>query len=89
MVIEDNEDIRFYLKDNLKAQYHVEEASNGKEGWEKIKQVNPDLVVSDIMMPVMDGIELARKIKNETLTSHIPRYSAYGERQRRKTTRRF
>lgn len=72
MVIEDNEDIRFYLKDNLKAQYHVEEASNGKEGWEKIKQVNPDLVVSDIMMPVMDGIELARKIKNETVTSHIP-----------------
>ncbi|QEC69215.1 response regulator [Panacibacter ginsenosidivorans] len=72
MVIEDNEDIRFYLKDNLKAQYHVEEASNGKEGWEKIKQVNPDLVVSDIMMPVMDGIQLARKIKNETLTSHIP-----------------
>jgi DNA-binding response OmpR family regulator len=72
MVVEDNEDIRFYLKDNLKAHYHVEEASNGREGWEKIKQVNPDLVVSDIMMPVMDGIELARKIKTETLTSHIP-----------------
>lgn len=72
MIVEDNEDIRFYLKDNLKAQYHVEEATNGKEGWEKIKQVNPDLIVSDIMMPVMDGIELAGKIKNETLTSHIP-----------------
>jgi len=72
MIVEDNEDIRFYLKDNLKANYRVEEAVNGKEGWEKIKQLNPDLVVSDIMMPVMDGIELARKIKNETLTSHIP-----------------
>lgn len=72
MIVEDNEDIRFYLKDNLKAHYRVEEAVNGKEGWEKIKQLNPDLVVSDIMMPVMDGIELARKIKNETLTSHIP-----------------
>ncbi|MFC0772174.1 hybrid sensor histidine kinase/response regulator transcription factor [Terrimonas alba] len=72
IVVEDNEDIRFYLKDNLKGQYHVEEATNGKEGWEKIKLLNPDLVVSDIMMPLMDGVELARKIKTETLTAHIP-----------------
>ncbi|MFL5748495.1 MAG: two-component regulator propeller domain-containing protein [Niastella sp.] len=72
VIVEDNEDLRFYLKDNLKAQYHVEEAMNGKEGWEKIKQLNPDLVVSDIMMPLMDGVELARKIKTETLTAHIP-----------------
>jgi signal transduction histidine kinase/ligand-binding sensor domain-containing protein/CheY-like chemotaxis protein len=72
IIVEDNEDLRFYLKDNLKAQYHVEEAVNGKEGWEKIKQLNPDLVVSDIMMPLMDGVELARKIKSETLTAHIP-----------------
>ena len=72
VVAEDNEDLRFYLKENLRAHYHVEEATNGKEGWEKIKLLNPDLVVSDIMMPVMDGIELAKKIKNETLTAHIP-----------------
>ena len=72
IIVEDNEDIRFYLKDNLKGQYKVEEATNGKEGWEKIKQLNPDLVVSDVMMPLIDGIELARKIKNETLTAHIP-----------------
>jgi len=72
LVVEDNEDLRFYLKDNLKGQYHVEEATNGKEGWEKIKQLNPDLVVSDIMMPLMDGVELAQKIKTETLTAHIP-----------------
>ena len=72
LVVEDNEDIRFYLKDNLKGLYKVEEATNGKEGWEKIKQLNPDLVVSDIMMPLMDGVELARKIKTETLTAHIP-----------------
>ena len=72
LVVEDNEDIRFYLKDNLKGQYRVEEAANGKEGWEKIKQLNPDLVVSDIMMPLMDGVELAKKIKTETLTAHIP-----------------
>lgn len=72
IIVEDNEDLRFYLKDNLKAQYHVEEAVNGKEGWEKIKRLDPDLVVSDIMMPLMDGVELARKIKTETLTAHIP-----------------
>lgn len=72
LIVEDNEDLRFYLKDNLKAQYHVEEAVNGKEGWEKIKLLDPDLVVSDIMMPLMDGVELARKIKTETLTAHIP-----------------
>lgn len=72
IIVEDNEDLRFYLKDNLKGQYHIEVAINGKEGWEKIKRLNPDLVVSDIMMPLMDGVELARKIKTETLTAHIP-----------------
>jgi len=72
LIVEDNEDMRFYLKDNLKAQYNVEEAVNGKEGWEKIQLLNPDLVVSDITMPLMDGIELAAKIKSETITAHIP-----------------
>jgi CheY-like chemotaxis protein/nitrogen-specific signal transduction histidine kinase len=72
IIVEDNEDLRFYLKDNLKGQYHVEEAINGKDGWEKIKLLYPDLVVSDVMMPLMDGIELARKIKSETQTAHIP-----------------
>lgn len=72
VIVEDNEDLRFYLKDNLRGQYHIEEATNGKEGWEKIKRLNPDLVVSDIMMPLMDGVELVRKIKTETLTAHIP-----------------
>jgi signal transduction histidine kinase/ligand-binding sensor domain-containing protein/DNA-binding response OmpR family regulator len=72
LVVEDNEDLRFYLKDNLRAQYHIEEATNGKEGWEKTILLNPDLVVSDIMMPLMDGVELARKIKTETITAHIP-----------------
>ncbi|MBV4358738.1 two-component regulator propeller domain-containing protein [Pinibacter aurantiacus] len=72
LVVDDNEDIRFYLKDNLKELYKIEEATNGKEGWENIKQLIPDLVVSDIMMPLMDGVELARKIKTETATAHIP-----------------
>ncbi|MGF7230081.1 hybrid sensor histidine kinase/response regulator transcription factor, partial [Arachidicoccus sp.] len=72
LIVEDNEDLRFYLKDNLKEQYHIEEATNGKEGWEKIKIGNPDLIVSDIMMPLMDGVELVRKIKTGTPTAHIP-----------------
>ncbi|MEO6232977.1 MAG: two-component regulator propeller domain-containing protein [Ferruginibacter sp.] len=72
VIVEDNEDLRFYLKDNLKGQYHVKEAANGKEGWEIIKRLMPDLVISDIMMPLMDGIELSRKIKTETITAHIP-----------------
>lgn len=72
LVVEDNEDLRFYLKDNLKGQYHIIEATNGKEGWEKTVLLNPDLIVSDIMMPLMDGVELARKVKTETITAHIP-----------------
>jgi DNA-binding response OmpR family regulator len=72
LVVEDNEYIRFYLKYNLKGLYKVEEATNGKEGWEKVKQLNPDLVVSDFVMPLMDGVQLARKIKTETQTAHIP-----------------
>lgn len=72
LLVEDNEDIRFYLKDNLSKIYHVEEAVNGKEGWDKAKSMNPDLIVSDIMMPVMDGLELSGKIRNDLQTAHIP-----------------
>jgi YesN/AraC family two-component response regulator len=72
LLVEDNEDFRFYLKDSLKLQYHVLEAVNGREGWEKARDLNPDLIVSDVMMPLMNGIELAHKIKNDTLTAHIP-----------------
>ncbi|MGZ5248289.1 MAG: response regulator, partial [Flavitalea sp.] len=72
LVVEDNEDLRFYLKDNLKSQYHVVEAVNGKEGWEKAKQISPDLVVSDVMMPLMDGMELAKQLRSDTITAHIP-----------------
>jgi len=72
LIVDDNEDIRFYLKDNLRRTYTVYEAVNGAEGWEKTRQYHPDLVVSDVMMPVMDGLELCRKIKHDTSTSHIP-----------------
>lgn len=72
LLVEDNEDFRFYLKDNLKGGYNIVEAGNGKDGWEKVLSVQPDLIVSDIMMPEMSGIELCAKIKNDQRVSHIP-----------------
>ena len=72
MLIEDNEDFRFYLKDNLKAYYQIAEAGNGREGWQKILAVHPDLVVSDVSMPEMNGIDLCKKIKADKRTVHIP-----------------
>ncbi|MGZ3844551.1 MAG: hybrid sensor histidine kinase/response regulator transcription factor [Flavisolibacter sp.] len=72
LLVEDNDDFRFYLKENLRLYYKVHEASNGKEGWQKALANHPMLVVSDISMPYMDGIELTRKIKTDKRTSHIP-----------------
>lgn len=72
LVIDDNEDIRTYLRQLLKNEYVVEEASNGKEGIEKARQLIPDIVVCDIMMPVMGGLECCKHLKEEWQTSHIP-----------------
>ncbi len=72
LLVEDNEDFRFYLKDNLKADYQIVEAANGKEGWKKVQEQLPDLVVSDIMMPEMNGIDFCKKIKSDQRVSHIP-----------------
>jgi DNA-binding response OmpR family regulator len=72
LLVEDNDDFRFYLKDNLRLQYKVFEATNGKEGWQKALAHHPQLIVSDISMPYMDGIELSRKIKADKRTGHIP-----------------
>jgi signal transduction histidine kinase/DNA-binding response OmpR family regulator len=72
MLVEDNEDFRFYLKDNLKEYYQIAEAANGKEGWQKILSIHPDLIVSDVSMPEMNGIDLCRKIKADKRTAHLP-----------------
>jgi signal transduction histidine kinase/ligand-binding sensor domain-containing protein/DNA-binding response OmpR family regulator len=72
LLVEDNEDFRFYLKDNLRQYFTILEAADGKEGWQKALAHHPDLVVSDISMPEMDGIGLCRKIKKDQRTSHIP-----------------
>jgi len=70
--VEDNEDFRFYLKDNLRVYFNILEAVNGKEGWQKTLGSHPDLVVSDISMPEMNGIDLCRKIKEDKRTAFIP-----------------
>ena len=72
LLVEDNDDFRFYLKDNLQNNYKVIEAINGKEGWQKTLSQHPQLIVSDISMPEMDGIELITKLKSDKRTSHIP-----------------
>ncbi|MFT2009949.1 two-component regulator propeller domain-containing protein [Pontibacter sp. 13R65] len=72
LLVEDNEDFRFYLKDNLGVHFEMLEAKNGKEGWQKALASLPDLIVSDLMMPEMDGIALCTKIKNDPRTSQIP-----------------
>ena len=72
LVIDDNEEIRNILVDIFSPLYTVETASDGKEGYEKVKVMQPDLVISDIMMPEMRGDELCHKLKNDIETSHIP-----------------
>lgn len=72
LLIEDNEDFRVYLRDHLKSQYKVIEAADGKEGWQKALFAHPNVIISDISMPQMDGITLSNKIKADKRTSHIP-----------------
>jgi signal transduction histidine kinase/DNA-binding response OmpR family regulator/streptogramin lyase len=72
LIVEDNDDLRFYLKDNLRLHYKILEACNGKEGWQKALAQHPQLIVSDISMPYMDGIDLCKKIKADKRTNHIP-----------------
>jgi signal transduction histidine kinase/DNA-binding response OmpR family regulator len=72
LVVEDNADVRKYICDPLKPLYTVVEASDGKEGIIKAKKMIPDLIVSDIMMPEVDGYQLCRELKRDIATSHIP-----------------
>ena len=72
LVIDDNEEIRNILVDIFSPLYTVETANDGEEGYEKVKAMQPDLVISDIMMPGMPGTELCAKIKNNIETCHIP-----------------
>jgi signal transduction histidine kinase/AraC-like DNA-binding protein/streptogramin lyase len=72
LIAEDNAELRIFLKESLAKSYEVVEAENGKEAWEIISSELPDLVISDVMMPEMDGLELTEKIKTNLKTSHLP-----------------
>lgn len=72
LVIDDNPDIRNYMKEILQKEFHVIEAVNGREGIKKAMKYIPDLIVCNIMMPVMDGIACCKQLKSELPTSHIP-----------------
>ena len=72
LVIEDHQDMRSYISSNLKKHFVVFEAENGKEGFELARKEEPELILSDVMMPEIDGFELCRKIKSNLYTSHIP-----------------
>lgn len=72
LIVEDNADIRSYIRSILNADYRIEEAENGKAGLEMLALHDIDLIISDLMMPEMDGIEMCKKIKSNIETSHIP-----------------
>lgn len=72
LVIDDNQDVRDYAKMLLRDNYTVIEAVNGQEGIRQAMKYVPDVIICDVMMPVMDGIECCRRLKSEIQTSHIP-----------------
>ncbi len=72
LIVDDNKDFRIFMRDCLEVDYHVEEAANGDKAWSVIPTLQPDIIVSDVMMPGMDGNELCRLVKSDIRTSHIP-----------------
>ena len=72
LLVEDNRDLRSFLHLQLGTHYQVETAENGAEGLQKATDSLPDVILSDVMMPVMDGIAMLNKLKNDPTTSHIP-----------------
>jgi len=72
LLVEDNADVRAYVRKHLARTYRVIEASNGVEGVAQVREVLPDLVLSDVMMPEMDGVDLCRTLKSDPATDFIP-----------------
>lgn len=72
LVIDDNNDIRKLIAELLKDTYNIITANNGADGIRKAVRYVPDLIICDVMMPVMDGLECCRRLKSEVMTSHIP-----------------
>ena len=72
LIVEDNGDIRSHISDNLESEYQIVEAVNGSAGLKKAREIIPDLMITDLIMPLMDGIELCSQMKGDERTSHIP-----------------
>lgn len=72
LIVDDNEDFVAFMKDSLSLYFSIQVAANGQEAWNVIPELKPDLIVSDLMMPVMDGNELCRRVKTDKHTENIP-----------------
>lgn len=72
LIVDDNADIRSFIKRGLGEEYYIYEAENGEKGFELAKKEVPNIIITDLMMPIMDGIELCDKLKTTQETSHIP-----------------
>ena len=72
LIVDDSQDIRRHIRESLDKNFIIKEAGNGKEGLEKAIAIVPDLIITDLMMPEMDGLELCRKLKTDERISHIP-----------------
>lgn len=72
LLVDDSDDFRAFMKSCLKGKYNLHEAHDGQEAWEMIPQIQPDIIISDVMMPRIDGCQLCLMVKNDLRTSHIP-----------------
>lgn len=72
LIVEDNADMRAFIGESLREEYRIVEAANGDEGFVKAQEYSPDLIITDVMMPRVDGYEMTRRIRQDQITSHIP-----------------
>jgi len=72
LIVEDNADVRHFICSHFNTQYKVHQAINGEDGWKKALELVPDIIISDIIMPTLNGYELCKRLKNDERTSHIP-----------------
>jgi signal transduction histidine kinase/ligand-binding sensor domain-containing protein/DNA-binding response OmpR family regulator len=72
LIVEDNPDVRYFIRSHFDSAYKILEAKNGQEGWDVAIKTIPDVIISDILMPDLDGNELCKRIKKDERTSHIP-----------------
>jgi len=89
LIIDDNEELRLFVKSVLQSAYIVLDAANGQEGLETAKEMQPDVIISDVMMPVMDGFELAKALKDSIETDYIPLILLTAKTTKRDTVKGF